>query len=57
MQKLMFWLIDIFMKAIDRLIKITFAVTASTAFFVISVASLVLLLFACLAVIYAINCL
>ncbi len=57
MYKFMAWLIDLIMKAIDRLIKAAFVITASTAFFVISLTSLVLLLFVCLAVIYAINCL
>jgi hypothetical protein len=57
MYKLMAWLIDLIMKLIDRLIKATVILVTSSVFFVISVSMLALLLFVCLAVIYAINCL
>ncbi|MBN1122864.1 MAG: hypothetical protein JXJ17_17440 [Anaerolineae bacterium] len=53
----MAWLIDLIMKIIDRLIKAAVILFTSSIFFVISVSMLALLLFICLAVIYAINCL
>lgn len=57
MYKFMAWLIDLIMKIIDRLIKAAVILFTSSIFFVISVSMLALLLFICLAVIYAINCL
>ncbi len=57
MYKLMAWLIDLIIKIIDRLIKAAVILVTSSVFFVISVSMLALLLFVCLAVIYAINCL